>query len=67
MCSGLLFTWSVALLHPPTANRAVWVRLFLLLLPIGALIVSVFRTVIGITTFGTFGPALLRRIADISA
>src|SRR5262249_30549916 len=32
---------------------------FLLLLPLGALIVSVFRTVIGIPTFGTFSPALL--------
>jgi len=32
---------------------------FLLLLPLGALIVSIFRTVIGIPTYGTFGPALL--------
>jgi hypothetical protein len=32
---------------------------FLLLLPLGALIVSVFRTVIGVPTFGTFTPALL--------
>jgi hypothetical protein len=35
-----------------------WVK-FLLLLPVGALVVCVFRTVIGITTFGTFAPALL--------
>ena len=35
-----------------------WVR-FLLLLPVGALVVSFFRTVVGIMTFGTFGPALL--------
>lgn len=32
---------------------------FLLLLPLAALIVSVFRIVIGTPTFGTFGPALL--------
>jgi hypothetical protein len=32
---------------------------FLLLLPLAAVIISVFRTVIGIVTFGTFGPALL--------
>src|SRR2546422_613241 len=32
---------------------------FLLLLPLGALIVSFYRAVIGISTFGTFGPALL--------
>ena len=32
---------------------------FLLLLPLGALIVSIFRTVVGIPTYGTFGPALL--------
>jgi hypothetical protein len=35
-----------------------WVK-FLLLLPVAALVVSIFRTVVGITTFGTFGPALL--------
>jgi hypothetical protein len=53
--------------------RAVWQRLslyalrpaeqnlvrFLLLLPLAALLVSVFRTLIGVPTFGTFGPALL--------
>src|SRR5262245_10718671 len=32
---------------------------FLLLLPLGALIVCIFRTVIGVPTFGTFTPALL--------
>jgi transglutaminase-like putative cysteine protease len=32
---------------------------FLLLLPLAALIVSFFRTVIGLVTFGTFAPALL--------
>jgi hypothetical protein len=32
---------------------------FLLLLPLGALIVSVFRIVIGVPTFGTFAPALI--------
>src|SRR5207248_9735175 len=32
---------------------------FLLLLPLSALIVSVYRTVIGVPTFGTFAPALL--------
>ncbi|HEV3118439.1 MAG TPA: 7TM domain-containing protein [Gemmataceae bacterium] len=32
---------------------------FLLLLPLAALIVSLFRTVIGVYTYGTFGPALL--------
>jgi hypothetical protein len=32
---------------------------FLLLLPLAALIVSLFRTVIGLPTFGTFAPALM--------
>jgi 7 transmembrane helices usually fused to an inactive transglutaminase/Transglutaminase-like superfamily len=32
---------------------------FLLLLPLSALIVSLYRTVIGVPTFGTFSPALL--------
>ncbi len=32
---------------------------FLLLLPLAALIVSIYRTLIGVPTFGTFGPALL--------
>jgi transglutaminase-like putative cysteine protease len=32
---------------------------FLLLLPLAALIVSIFRTLIGLPTFGTFAPALM--------
>jgi hypothetical protein len=58
---------------PPTAARRIWRKMslsnlrpeeqawvkFLLLLPVGALVVSIFRTVVGISTFGTFGPALL--------
>jgi transglutaminase-like putative cysteine protease len=32
---------------------------FLLLLPLAALVVSIFRTLIGVPTFGTFAPALL--------
>jgi uncharacterized membrane protein len=46
---------SLANLRP---EEQVWVK-FLLLLPVAALVVCAFRTVIGITTFGTFGPALL--------
>src|SRR5262249_12088920 len=46
---------SLANLRP---DEQVWVK-FLLLLPVAALVVCVFRTIIGITTFGTFGPALL--------
>lgn len=46
---------SLANLRP---EEQTWVK-FLLLLPVGALAVAFFRTVIGITTFGTFGPALL--------
>ena len=67
---------------PPSFARQIWRRMslanlrpdeqawtkFLVLLPLGALIVSFFRTVVGITTFGTFGPALLglvcRDLAD---
>jgi transglutaminase-like putative cysteine protease len=58
---------------PPSAAKRLWRKMslgnlrpeeqawvkFLLLLPLAALIVSIFRTVVGITTFGTFGPALL--------
>jgi hypothetical protein len=58
---------------PPSAMAAFWARLslfnlrppeqqlvrFLLLLPLAALIVCVYRTVIGVPTFGTFAPALL--------
>src|SRR5205814_2879140 len=46
---------SLYTLHPAEQH----VIRFLLLLPLGALIVSVCRTVIGVATFGTFGPALL--------
>lgn len=59
--------------NPPSLARLAWRRMslanlrpeeqawmkFLVLLPLAALVVSFFRTVIGITTFGTFGPALL--------
>jgi hypothetical protein len=41
---------------PPPEQRLVE---FLLLLPIAALIVCIFRNVIGINSFGTFAPALL--------
>jgi hypothetical protein len=41
---GLFFTWSVALLHPPSANRAVAMRLFLLLCPATALPVAAWST-----------------------
>jgi hypothetical protein len=41
---------------PPEEQR---LAKFLLLLPVAALIVCVFRNVIGIVTFGTFAPALL--------
>ncbi|MBY0525635.1 MAG: hypothetical protein K2R98_19675 [Gemmataceae bacterium] len=41
---------------PPTEQRLVE---FLLLLPIAALIVCVFRNLIGLNSFGTFAPALL--------
>jgi len=66
---------------PPSAARRVWRKLslgnlrpeeqawvkFLLLLPVAALVVSIFRTIIGITTFGTFGPALLGLVCrDVS-
>jgi hypothetical protein len=59
--------------EPPSLGKAFWhqfslqglkpaeqtVVKFLLLLPLGALIVTIFRTVIGVSTFGTFSPALL--------
>jgi transglutaminase-like putative cysteine protease len=58
---------------PPSAGTVFWRKVslyslrpveqhlvkFLLLLPLGALIVSLFRTIVGIPTFGTFSPALL--------
>jgi transglutaminase-like putative cysteine protease len=41
---------------------------FLVLLPLGALVVSVFRVVIGVRTFGVFAPALLGLIfRDLTA
>jgi hypothetical protein len=66
---------------PPSAARRIWRKMslsnlrpeeqawvkFLLLLPVAALVVSIFRTVVGITTFGTFGPALLGLVCrDVS-
>lgn len=51
------FWRAVSLYTLPPAEQHV-IR-FLLLLPLASLIVSVFRTVIGVPTFGTFGPALL--------
>jgi transglutaminase-like putative cysteine protease len=54
---------SLANLRP---EEQAWVK-FLLLLPVAALVVSVFRTVVGISTFGTFGPALLGLVCrDVS-
>jgi len=41
---------------PPTEQRLVE---FLLLLPVAALIVCLFRNIIGLSSFGTFAPALL--------
>ena len=41
---------------PPAEQRLVE---FLLLLPVAALIICVFRNVIGLTSFGTFAPALI--------
>jgi hypothetical protein len=59
--------------EPSTPAKEFWRRLslyslrpaeqhlvkFLLLLPLAALIVSIYRAAIGVPTFGTFGPALL--------
>ena len=50
--------WQELSLHPLPPVEHQLVR-FLLLLPLGALIVTVYRVVIGIPTFGTFTPALL--------
>jgi hypothetical protein len=50
--------WRKASLTNLKPDEQEWVK-FLLLLPLAALIVCVFRTMIGIATFGTFGPALL--------
>lgn len=59
--------------EPPSSWKSFWLRLspyalgpaeqglfrFLLLLPLATLIVCIFRMVIGLQTYGTFGPALL--------
>jgi hypothetical protein len=50
--------WRKMSLSQLRPEEQVWVK-FLLLLPVGALVVCFFRTVIGINTYGTFGPALL--------
>jgi hypothetical protein len=50
--------WQHLTLHGLRPQEQHLVR-FLLLLPLAALLVSLFRTVIGIPTFGTFTPALL--------
>jgi hypothetical protein len=51
------FFRSVSLYMLPPAEQRL--AKFLLLLPVAALIVCIFRNVIGIVTFGTFAPALL--------
>ncbi len=51
-----LFRATSLYMLPPAEQRLVE---FLLLLPVAALIICVFRNVIGLTTFGTFAPALL--------
>jgi hypothetical protein len=51
----VLLTLSLFML-PPTEQRLVE---FLLLLPVAALIVCVYRNVIGLPSFGTFAPALV--------
>ncbi len=56
---SLLRTWLQQIsLHAlrPAEHQLVKI---LLLLPLGALIVAVFRTLIGVPTFGTFSPALI--------
>jgi hypothetical protein len=52
---GLMLAYSFHNL-PPTARRLVE---FLLLLPIAALIICVYRNLIGLESFGTFAPALI--------
>jgi hypothetical protein len=51
-----LFSNLSLFLLPPAERRLVEI---LLLLPIAALIICVFRNVIGLTSFGTFAPALI--------
>jgi len=50
--------WRKMSLYQLRPEEQQWVR-FLLLLPVAALVVCVCRAVIGINTYGTFGPALL--------
>jgi hypothetical protein len=52
---NLMLTYSLHNL-PPTAHRLVE---FLLLLPIAALLICVYRNLIGLNSFGTFAPALI--------
>jgi hypothetical protein len=56
--AGLAWLFNMLSFHslPPPEQRLVE---FLLLLPIAALIVCIFRNLIGIGSFGTFAPALL--------
>lgn len=49
------YSWSLYVLPARTQGFAH----FLLLIPIGALVIAFFRTVVGIPTFGTFAPILL--------
>jgi hypothetical protein len=52
------YVFSRVSLHslPPAEQR---LAEFLLLLPVAALVICVFRNVIGVASFGTFGPALI--------
>lgn len=58
LSSGMKRFWHRLSLHGLRPAEQNLVR-FLLLLPLAALIVAIFRTVIGVPTFGTFAPALL--------
>lgn len=51
-----LFTWLSPYSLPPAEWRLVE---FLLLLPLAALIICLFRNIIGVQSFGTFAPALI--------
>ncbi len=51
-----LFAWLSLYRLPPAEQRLVE---FLLLLPVAALVICVFRNVIGVASFGTFAPALV--------
>lgn len=50
--------WQRASLYTLAPGERYVIR-FLLLLPLAALVVSIFRTLIGVPTFGTFSPALV--------